>query len=85
MNLIDRLNYSYKFVCDNSENVRINYSKIDEMIDQIRNSLVAYWLDSNPYGLMDMDVENIVNFLFIYHAIGDYCFWKILNGKSKRI
>ena len=75
MNLIDRLNYSYKFVCDNSENVRINYSKIDEMIDQIRNSSVAYWLDSNPYGLMDMDVESIVNFLFIYHAIGDYCFW----------
>ena len=54
MNLIDRLNYSYKFVCDNSENVRINYSKIDEMIDQIRNSSVAYWLDSNPYGLMDI-------------------------------
>lgn len=42
MNLIDRLNYSYKFVCDNSGNVRINYSKIDEMIDQIRNSSVAY-------------------------------------------
>lgn len=75
MNLVDRLNYSYKFVFDNSENVRINYSKIDEMIDQIRNSSVNYWLDSNPYGLMDMDVESIVNFLFIYHAIGDYCFW----------
>lgn len=33
MNLIDYLNNSYKFVCDNSENVKINYSKIDEMID----------------------------------------------------
>ena len=75
MNLIDRLNYSYIPVCDNSKNVKINYSKIDEMIDQIRNSSVAYWLDSNPYGLIDMDVESIVNFLFIYHAIGDYCFW----------
>ncbi len=75
MNLINKLNYSYKFVCDNSENVGINYNKIDEMIDQIRNSSVTYWLDSNPYGLMDMDVESIVNFLFIYHAIGDYCFW----------
>ena len=75
MNLIDHLNNSYIPVCDNSKNVKINYSKIDEMIDQIRNSSVAYWLDSNPYGLMDMDVESIVNFLFIYHAIGDYCFW----------
>ena len=75
MNLIDRLNYSYKYVCDNSKNVRINYSKIDNMIVQIKKSSVAYWLDSNPYDLMDMDVESIINFLFIYHTIGDYCFW----------
>lgn len=75
MNLIDHLNNSYILVCDNSKNVKINYSKIDEMIDQIRNSSVAYWLDSNPYGLMDMDVKSIINFLFVYHAIGDYCFW----------
>lgn len=75
MNLIDHLNNSYIPVCDNSKNVKINYSKIDEMIDQIRNSSVAYWLDSNPYGLMDLDVKSIINFLFVYHAIGDYCFW----------
>lgn len=75
MNLVDKLSNSYRFVCDNSDNVRINYNKIDEMIEQIRNSKVSYWLDSNPYGLMDMNVESIVNFLFIYHAIGDYCFW----------
>lgn len=75
MNLIDKLNNSYKFVCDNSKNVMINYSKIDAMIDRIKNSSVTYWLDSNPYGLMDLDVQSIINFLFIYHAIGDYCFW----------
>lgn len=75
MNLIEQLNYSYKHVCDNSKNVKINESKIDEMINQIRNSSVAHWLDSNPFSLMDMDVESIINFLFIYHAIGDYCFW----------
>ena len=75
MNLIDHLNNSYIPVCDNSKNVKINYSKIDEMINKIRNSSVAYWLDSNPYGLMDMDVKSIINFLFVYHAIGDYCFW----------
>ena len=75
MNLIERLNNSYIPVCDNSKNVKINYSKLDEMVDQIRNSSVAYWLDSNPYGLMDMDVKSIINFLFVYHAIGDYCFW----------
>ena len=75
MNLIDRLNDSYKYVCNNSKKVRINYSKIDDMIEQIKNSKIDYWLDSNPYGLMDMDIKSIINFLFIYHAIGDYCFW----------
>ena len=75
MNLIDTLNTSYEYVCDNSRNVKINYDKIDDLIDQINNSKVDCWLDPNPYGLMDMDVKEIINFLFIYHAIGDYCFW----------
>lgn len=75
MNLIDKLNCSYKYVCDNSENVKINYRNIDDMIEQIKNSKVDYWLDSNPYGLIDMDVKSIIDFLLIYHSIGDYCFW----------
>lgn len=75
MNLIDKLNTSYKYVCDNSKNVKINYDKIDNMINQIKNSSVDYWLDSNPFNIMDMDISEIINFLFIYHAVGDYCFW----------
>ena len=75
MKLIDKLNTSYKYVCNNSKNVKINYNKIDEMIDKIKNSKVKYWLDSNPYNLLDMNIEDIINFLLIYHAIGDYCFW----------
>lgn len=75
MKLIDELNTSYKYVCDNSKNVKINYDKIDNMINQIKNSSVDYWLDSNPYNLMNMDISEIINFLFIYHTVGDYCFW----------
>ena len=75
MKLIDELNTSYKYVCDNSKNVKINYNMIDNMINQIKNSSVDYWLDSNPYNLMNMDISKIINFLFIYHTVGDYCFW----------
>lgn len=75
MKLIDELNTSYKYVCDNSKNVKINYDMIDNMINQIKNSSVDYWLDSNPYNLMNMDISEIINFLFIYHTVGDYCFW----------
>ena len=75
MKLIDELNTSYKYVCDNSKNVKINYDMVDNMINQIKNSSVDYWLDSNPYNLMNMDISKIINFLFIYHTVGDYCFW----------
>ncbi len=75
MKLIDELNTSYKYVCDNSKNVKINYDMIDNMINQIKNSSVNYWLDSNPYNLINMDISKIINFLFIYHTVGDYCFW----------
>ncbi len=75
MSIIDRLSHSYKYVCDNSKNVSINYQKIDEMISKIKKSKVTYWLDDNPHGMLDMDIKSIIDFLFIYHAIGDYCFW----------
>lgn len=75
MNLVDELNTSYKYVCEHSKSVRINYDRIDEMIDQINKSKVNYWLDSNPYNLMDMRTSDIIDFLLIYHTIGDYCFW----------
>lgn len=75
MTEIEKLNTSYKFVCENSKHVKINYDKIDEMINLIESSKVNYWLDSNPYNILDMDKESIVNSLLVYHTIGDYCFW----------
>ena len=75
MDLMNRLNSSYKYVCSHSASVSINYGQIDKIINQLNGSSVTYWLDSNPFGLMDMEVESIINFLLIYHTIGDYCFW----------
>ena len=75
MDWIEKLNTSYKYVINNSKSVKINYSKIDSLINQINSLSVKYWLDSNPYDIMDMDVNDIINFLLIYHTTGDYCFW----------
>lgn len=75
LGIIEELSMSYRYVCDNSKSVKINYSKVDSMIAKINSSEPDYWLDSNPYGILNMDVKDIINFLFIYHAIGDYCFW----------
>lgn len=73
MKLIDKLNSSYEYVCSNSQSVTINYNIINNLITKINK--LNYWLDSNPFGLLDMNTEDIVNYLLIYHTIGDYCFW----------
>ena len=75
MNYIKELNNSYKYVCKNSKHVHINYEKIDELINNLDTSKIKYWLDSNPYEIMNMDLKDLIDFLLIYHTIGDYCFW----------
>ncbi len=75
MPIIEELQTSYKYVVDNSKHVKINYTKVDEMIQKINESKVTYWLDTNPFGILDMDFNDIIDFLLVYHTIGDYCFW----------
>lgn len=75
MDLTNKLNDSYKYVCDNSKYVKLNYERIDDLINNNDFSKVEYWLASNPFEIMNMNVKDIVNFLLIYHTIGDYCFW----------
>ncbi len=64
-----------KFVSENSKDVKINYDKLDEIIKDFDLSNTKHWLELNPFGILDMDVKDIVNFLLVYHTIGDYCFW----------
>lgn len=54
------------------------------MIEQINKSKVNYWLDSNPYNIMDMSTSDIINFLLIYHTmdINDFI-WLLGQDKSK--
>lgn len=74
-NLLSKIKESTKFVSNNSKYVRINYEKIDEILANGEFNDIRYWLDSNPFGLLDMNYRDIINFLLLYHTIGDYCFW----------
>lgn len=74
-NILSEIERTTKLVASNSKNVSINYQVIDEIIAKGEFDKVSYWLSSNPYGLLDMSCREIVNFLLIYHTIGDYCFW----------
>ncbi len=73
--ILYKIEETTKFVSQNSKDVRINYNRLDEIIEVFDLSKNKHWLESNPFGILDMDVKNIINFLLIYHTIGDYCFW----------
>ena len=74
-NLLDKIKESTKYVSNNSKYVKINYNKIDEIVDNGEFDNIRYWLDSNPFGLLDMNYRDIINYLLVFHTIGDYSFW----------
>lgn len=74
-NLLDRIKDSALYVSNNSKYVKINYEKIDEVLASGSFNDIRYWLDTNPFDILDMNYRDIVNFLLVLHTIGDYCFW----------
>ncbi len=75
MNILDKINESIYFVKDNAQYVKINYDALDEIIKNINLENNTHWLISNPFGILDMDIVDIMYYLLILHTIGDYCFW----------
>lgn len=61
-------------VMENAKHVKINYDVLDKFIDENQFEGMKHWLSGNPYGLLDMNISTIVNFLLYFEAI-DYSFW----------
>lgn len=71
--MLEKIIDSCKFVSENSKDVKINYEVVDDFLKEIKEP--SFWLASNPFGILEMNIEDIVNFLLVLHTIGDYCFW----------
>ena len=72
--MLDKIRSSCQYVVDNSKYVKINYGKLDKFINNIDCNNLKNWLMHNPYDLLELDVETIINFLLIYESI-DFSFW----------
>lgn len=72
--MLDNIKSTCQYVVDNSKYVKINYDRLDEFINNIDCSNLKNWLMYNPYGLLELDVETIINFLLVFESI-DYSFW----------
>lgn len=73
--LLERIEKSTRYVNANSRYVSINYKRIDSIIESGEFDKVSYWLKDNPFGILDLGYRDVINFLLVYHTIGDYCFW----------
>lgn len=71
--MLEKIIDSCKFVSENSKDVKINYEVVDDFLKEIKEP--SFWLASNPFGILETNIEDIVNFLLVLHTIGDYCFW----------
>lgn len=65
---------SCKYVSKNSTHVKINEDKLDKFADQINNFNISNWLSSSPFGLLELPIQKIINFLLVYESI-DFSFW----------
>lgn len=72
--MLEEISVSCDYVRENSQYVAINYDKLDEYIKTIDCGEVKFWLSSNPYGLLDMEIDKVINFMLLFDSI-DYCFW----------
>ena len=75
MNILNKIKESIYYVKDNAEYVEINYKALDEIIKNINLENNSHWLISNPFGILNMDIKDIMYYLLVLHTIGDYCFW----------
>lgn len=72
--MLENITKSCEYVIRNSKHVQINFNKLQQLAYNIKDIKMEHWLSSNPFGLLDLPVDTIINFLLIYDAI-DFSFW----------
>lgn len=74
MNEFEKVLTSCKFVVENAKHVCINEDMLDKFVKNFEMKKMPHWLSSNPFGLLDFPISEIVNLLIILESI-DCSFW----------
>ena len=72
--MLNKIVDSCREVMKNSKYVKINYSNLEKFIKKIDCTNLKNWLLYNPYNILSLEVEKVINFLLIFESI-DYSFW----------
>lgn len=73
-NILNNILDTNYYVYNNSKHVKINQENIKLLINNNQLNKPNHWLASNPFGLLDLNIKDIVNFLIIFGSI-DCSFW----------
>lgn len=71
---MNRIIDSAKFVVDNSQQVKINLTKIKEFCKNFHHGDVNHWLSEAPLDFTNFNEEEILNFLLVYSTVG-FCYF----------
>ena len=72
--MLENIIISCNYVSKNSKHVTIDEEKLNLFVENIKDIKMNHWLSSSPFGLLDLAVETIINFLLIYESI-NFSFW----------
>ena len=72
--MLENIIISCNYVSKNSKHVTIDEEKLNPFVENIKDIKMNHWLSSSPFGLLDLAVETIINFLLIYESI-NFSFW----------
>lgn len=74
MKYLEEITKSCEYVVQHSKHVMIKEEAIDNLVNQYSMKKQDHWLSSNPFGLLNYSLCDIVNFLIILGSI-DCSFW----------
>ena len=74
--MLEKVIDSCKYVMNNAKFVTINYDQLNEFIKTINCKDLKHWLSNNPYNILDIGIENVINFMLLFESV-DYSFWGI--------
>lgn len=73
-NMLEKIIETSTYVLDNKEYVKINEKVLKEFVNNLNLKQMSHWLAGNPFGLLDLELSEIINFLVLFGSI-DYSFW----------
>ena len=73
-NILENIFKSSLYVANNSQYVKINQLAIKKVIKKYKFITPKHWLSTNPFGILNLDIKDLVNFLVIFGTI-DCSFW----------